>query len=93
MVAEATAWLREGARELATSDEERRAGGGGGGGKRRRTDLVPRGSVVQGGTVQMAFEGGCYGSVQVRKKGGPLGVCVCVCVRVLFLVEVSTEAV
>lgn len=45
--------------------------GGGKGGKRRRTDLVPSGSVVQGGTVQMAFEGGCYGSVQVRPKGGP----------------------
>ena len=80
LVTEAAAWLGVGAGELASSDEERgsgRGGGGGGGGgggsKRRRTDLVPRGSVVQGGTVQMAFEGGCYGSVQVSKatKRGP----------------------
>lgn len=72
LVTEAAAWLGVGAGELASSDEERGSGGGGGS-KRRRTDLVPRGSVVQGGTVQMAFEGGCYGSVQVSKatKRGP----------------------
>ncbi|CAM9954210.1 unnamed protein product, partial [Scytosiphon promiscuus] len=46
----------------------RGGGGGGSGNKRRRTDLVPNGSVVQGGTVNMAFEGGCYGSVQIHNK-------------------------
>ncbi|CAM9502121.1 unnamed protein product, partial [Ectocarpus sp. 4 AP-2014] len=62
-------WSGVGSSEHGTADDDRTVVvGGGSGSKRRRTDLVANGSVVQGGTVQMAFEGGCYGSVQIHNK-------------------------